>query len=311
MEEAIANVFDHYFNDHQWFRDTSTSFQSFWGGYSNVMIISFNISNFSPEDNDEYIPYDPDTWQYALSDIKDKLRSVMDLNDDDSLNNVIKEYISFKGDPSIIRTDVSERYYLSRFKDALEKDGNWNINEEEVDNDNLLGFEVVESFIAEFSGGIWLQDLFNSINEDFNPDNPELVDMAKKLSNHIATLTSMISSEGMNLLKAGLLSQQFYNNKNLYSAFSNTIKLNELKMDVQIEVDGDPDVNPEKVFQAIIDNNEYLMTIKITCSNWNALAIESIGSMMLGTFNDNNGWHIDSEKCMEALVKADLNMLRN
>jgi len=28
--------------------------------------------------------------------------------------------------------------------------------------------------------------------------------------------------------------------------------------------------------------------------------------MMLGEFNDNNGWHIDADECMEALVRADI-----
>jgi hypothetical protein len=32
--------------------------------------------------------------------------------------------------------------------------------------------------------------------------------------------------------------------------------------------------------------------------------------MMLGTFNDNNGWHIDAEECLEALVRADIPQAR-
>jgi hypothetical protein len=306
MQEAFDQADDLYFYDDSWTVNAELVFDSSWGGYQNVMIISFYSSNYHSEHNEEYYPYDPDTWMYALSDIADRLNTVMDPHAEDSLNNYIKEHISYHGEATTVRTDISSKFYMTRFKDALEEDSNWNIDDEEVDEDNAMGLEIIRSFTAEFSEDVWLQDLFDSVNESFDPDNPELVEMAKRLSNHIATLTSMLSSEGMNILKAGLIHEEFYNNQNLYSGLSGATKLNELDMEVSIEVNRDPDISPEKIFQAIIDNEGYSVTIKITCEDWDAATIETVGKMMLGEFNDNNGWHIDAEECMEALVRADI-----
>jgi len=225
MQEAFDQADDIYFYDDSWTTDASVQFDVNWGGYKNVMIIAFQISGYNSEHNDEYYPYDPDTWMYALSDIKDRLSSAIDPHDDSSLNNYIKEHISYYGAETTVRTDVSSKFYMTRFKDALEEDSNWNIDDIEVDEDNAMGLEIIQSFTAEFSEDVWLQDLFDNVNESFDPDNPELVEMAKRLSNHIATLTSMLSSEGMNILKAGLIHEEFYNNQNLYSGLSLLLNL--------------------------------------------------------------------------------------
>jgi len=308
MTDAVDSADDLYFYDNSWFKDYTVYYRDSAYGYTNVCIIEFHITHFDSEHNENYQSYDPDTWMYALNDIADLVNSVTDPAVDDSLQNYIKEYTSYHGGGDI-RTDVSSKFYMTRFKDALEEDSNWNIDDIEVDEDNAMGLEIIQSFTAEFSDDVWLQDLFDSVNESFDPDNPELVEMAKRLSNHIATLTSMLSSEGMNILKAGLIHQEFYNNQNLYSGLSGATELNELEMEVGIEVNRDADISPEKIFQAIIDNEGYSVTIKITCEDWDAATIETVGKMMLGQFNDNNGWHIDAEECMEALVRADLHSI--
>ncbi len=311
MEEAIDYASETYFYDDNWFKDYSVMFDTFWGGYKNVMIISIDISNFSPEDNFDYMPFSPDTWMYAISEMKDKLSHVMDPHVDDSLNNTIKDYISFRGKPTTVRTDVSEKYFLSRFKEALDEDNNWDINEEEVDDDNPLGFEVLTSFTAEIAESIDLTVLFGEINEDFDPDNPELVEQARKLSAHIATLVSILASEDMNILKAGLLDEQFYNNQSLYSGLSQATKINELDMKVVASIGwGDEDISPETILQGIANDKDLELSINITCEDWSAVDIETIGNMMLGKFKDNNGWHIDSDQNMVALVNANVQVTR-
>ena len=307
MEEAIDYASETYFYDDNWFKDYSVMFDTFWGGYKNVMIISIDISQFSPEDNFDYMPYSPDTWMYAISEMKDKLSHVMDPHVDDSLNNTVKDYISFRGKPTTIRTDVSEKYFLSRFKDALDNDDNWSIDEEEVDDDNPLGFEVLTSFTAEFADSTDLAVLFEDVNEEFDPDNPELVEQARKLSAHIATLVSVLASEDMNILKAGLLDEQFYNNQSLYSGLSQATKLNNLDMKVVASIGwSNDDVSPENILLGIASNKDLEFSIKITCEDWGAADIETIGNMMLGKFKDNNGWHIDAEQNMAALVRANV-----
>ena len=314
MEEAIDYASETYFYDDNWFKDYSVMFDTFWGGYKNVMIISINISQFSPEDNFDYMPYSPDTWMYAISEMKDKLSHVMDPHADDSLNNTVKDYISFRGKPTTVRTDVSEKYYLSTFKEALEEDNNWHIDEEEVDDDNPLGFEVLTSFTAEFSDSIDLTDLFEEVNEEFDPDNPELVEQARKLSSHIATLVSILASEDMNILKAGLLDGRFFGNQSTYTGLAKATKLNELDMKVEASLgtlgNSGNDISPEGILQGIANNHDLELSIKITCENWGATDIEIVGNMMLGKFNDNNGWHIDAEQNMVELVNASVQVTR-
>ena len=310
IEEALDYASETYFYDDDWFRDYSVMFDRFWGGYRNVMVISFEIAQFQNEHNPEYMEAVPDTWLYAISEIKDKLSFVMDPHADDSLNNAIKDYISFRGNPTTVRTDVSERYYLNRFLEALEEDNNWDIDEEEVDDDNPLGFEVITSFTAEFSDSIDLTDLFEEVNEEFDPDNPESVEQARKLSSYIATLVSILASEDMNILKAGLLDEQFYNNQSLYSGLSQATKLNELDMKVEASLgtlgNSGNDISPEGILQGIANNHDLELSIKITCEDWSAIDIETIGNMMLGKFKDNNGWHIDAEQNMVALVRSNV-----
>ena len=310
IEEALDYASETYFYDDGWFKDYSVMFDRFWGGYRNVMVISFEIAQFQNEHNPEYMEAVPDTWLYAISEIKDKLSFVMDPHADDSLNNAIKDYISFRGNPTTVRTDVSERYYLNRFLEALEEDNNWDIDEEEVDDDNPLGFEVITSFTAEFSDSIDLTDLFEEVNEEFDPDNPESVEQARKLSSYIATLVSILASEDMNILKAGLLDEQFYNNQSLYSGLSQATKLNELDMKVEASLgtlgNSGNDISPEGILQGIANNHDLELSIKITCEDWSAIDIETIGNMMLGKFKDNNGWHIDAEQNMVALVRSNV-----
>lgn len=308
MSDAMTDAEEMYFYDENWFREYTTTYHQSAYGYTNVCIIQVGIHNFSEEHNEDYFPYDPDAWMYALSSIADFVNSVTDPAHDDNLQEYIKQYISYysKGE---VRTNISEKFYMTTFKETLEEDSNWNIDDLEVDEDNAIGIEVVESFTAEYSDSVWLQDLFDSINDSFDPDNPELVEMAKRLSNHIATLTSMLTSDGMNILKAGLIHQEFYNNQNLYSGLSRASKLNELEMNVQIEVGGNPDISPENILQGIVDNEEYSVTIKITCENWDAPTIQIVGNMMLGEFNNNTGWHVDAEECMTALVRADIHSI--
>ena len=307
IEDALNYASETYFYDDGWFRDYSVMFERFWGGYRNVMVISLNITNYNNEDNEEYHYGVPDTWMYAISDMKDRLGTVMDPNDDTSLNNAIKDYISFRGNPATVRTDVSDRYYLSRFLKVLEEDNNWDIDEEEVDDGNPLGFEVITSFTAEFADSTDLAVLFEEVNEEFDPDNPELVEQARKLSAHIATLVSILASEDMNILKAGLLDEQFYSNQSLYSGLSQATKINELDMEVVASIGwSNQDISPEAILQGIANNQDLEFSIKITCEDWGAVDIETIGNMMLGKFKDNNGWHIDAEQNMVALVNANV-----
>lgn len=310
FQDSMYSAEDLYFYDQSWFKDHTNDviFRESAFGYKNVCIIDFSIHNYDNGENDQYFALDPDTWMYALNDIADVINKVTDPVNSDSLQNYIKEYISYHS-KGAIRTDVSEKFYLSLFKDKLEEDTNWNINDLEVDEDNTIGIEVVESFIAQYEGGIWLGDLFASINENFNPDNPELVEMAKRFSGHLSTLLSILSSEGMNILKAGLLDNQIYHNKDLYSGLSGGTKLNELQMTIESTVAGQAEISPDIIFQAIIDNEELQLDIKILCKDWDAATIETVGNMMLGKFNRNNGWHIDAEKSAEALVNADVKNL--
>jgi hypothetical protein len=206
----------------------------------------------------------------------------------------------------IVRTDISERYYLTKFKKTLEEDGNWDINEEELDNDNPLGFDVLTSFTAEFSDSSDLNQLFREVNEDFDPENPELVEMAKRMSGHISTLISILASEGMNVIKAGLLNQAFLSNQSLYSSLSQATKLDELDMKVEASIGWSDEISPDRILQGIAEDDDLNLSIKITCEDWDAVTIETVGKMMLGRFNDNNGWHIDVDECLEALVRADI-----
>ena len=314
IEEALDYASETYFYDDRWFKDYSVMFDRFWGGYRNVMVISFEIAQFQNEHNPEYMEAVPDTWLYAISEIKDKLSFVMDPHADDSLNNAIKDYISFRGNPTTVRTDVSERYYLNRFLEALEEDNNWDIDEEEVDDDNPLGFEVITSFTAEFSDSIDLTDLFEEVNEEFDPDNPESVEQARKLSSYIATLVSILASEDMNILKAGLLDGRFFSNQSTYTGLARATKLNELDMKVEASLgtlgNSGNDISPEGILQGIANNHDLELNIKITCENWGATDIEIVGNMMLGKFNDNNGWHIDAEQNMVELVNTTVQVTR-
>lgn len=310
MYDAVEYASETYFYDDGWFEDNYVLFDTFWGGYKNVMIIGFDITHFNEEHNPDYNPFDPDTWMYALSEIKDKLSFVMDRHDDESLNNTVKDYISYNSVVSsgeeVVRTDVSEKYYLSKFKTLLDEDGNWDIDEEELDNDNPLGFDVLTSFTAEFSDSAALGSMFGFVNEDFDPENPEIVEMAKRMSGHITTIVSMLQSEGMNVLKAGLLNQAFLSNQSLYSSLSQATKLNELEMKVEASIGWDDEISPGRILQGIADDDDLSLIIKITCEDWDAITIETVGKMMLGKFNDNNGWHVDVDECLEALVRADI-----
>lgn len=310
MYDAVEYASETYFYDDGWFEDNYVLFDTFWGGYKNVMIIGFDITHFNEEHNPDYNPFDPDTWMYALSEIKDKLSSVMDRHDDESLNNTVKDYISYNSVVSsgeeVVRTDVSEKYYLSKFKTLLDENGNWDIDEEELDNDNPLGFDVLTSFVAEFSNSAALGSMFGFVNEDFDPENPEIVEMAKRMSGHITTIVSILQSEGMNVLKAGLLNQAFLSNQSLYSSLSQATKLNELEMKVEASIGWGDEITPDRILQGIADDDDLELNIKITCEGWGAMTIETVGKMMLGTFNGNNGWHIDQDECLEALVRADI-----
>ena len=308
MENAINSAEEMYFYDQSWFKDYVVYFRHSAFGYKNVCIVEFSIQNYDNGENDQYLSVDSDTWMYALNDIADVVNKITDPMHADNLQNYLKEYATYHS-KGAIRTDVSEKFYMTVFKDALEEDTNWNINDLEVDEDNTIGIEVVESFIAQYEGGIWLGDLFASINENFNPENPELVEMAKRFSGHLSTLLSILSSEGMNILKAGLLDNKIYHNKDLYSGLSGGTKLNELQMTIESTVAGQAEISPDIIFQAIIDNEELQLDIKILCKDWDAATIETVGNMMLGKFNRNNGWHIDAEKSAEALVNADVKNL--
>ncbi len=121
----------------------------------------------------------------------------------------------------------------------------------------------------------------------------------------------MLASEDMNILKAGLLDEQFYSNQSLYSGLSQATKINELDMKVVASIGwGDEDVSPEAILQGIANNKDLELSINITCEDWSAVDIETIGNMMLGKFKDNNGWHIDSDQNMVALVNANVQVTR-
>ena len=46
--------------------------------------------------------------------------------------------------------------------------------------------------------------------------------------------------------------------------------------------------------------------------NQNHMALKTDDELisLMATFNDNNGWHIDAEECLEALVRADIPQAR-
>lgn len=305
MENAISSAEEAYFYNQSWFKNYVVYFRHSAFGYKNVCIVEFSIQNYDNGENDQYFSVDPDTWMYALNDIADVVNKITDPMQSDNLQNYLKEYATYYS-KGAIRTDVSEKFYMTVFKDALEEDSNWNIQDLEVNEDDTIGIEVIESFSAQYEGGIWLGDLFSNINEPLDPENPELVEMAKRFSGHLSTLLSVLSSENMNLFKAGLLDNKIYNDKNLYSGLSGGTKLNELQMTVESKVAGQTDISTDLIFQAIVNNEELSLDIKVLCKDWDAATIETVGNMMLGKFNKNNGWYIDAEKTAEALIHADV-----
>ena len=148
--------------------------------------------------------------------------------------------------------------------------------------------------------------MFGAINDDFDPEDPELVEMAKRMSGHIATIISMLTSEGMNILKASLINDQFLSNAQLYKNISDITSLNELEMVVEADVANDGNITPEKILAAIVENDGLSLDIKIVCRNFDMADVAVFSSMLTGEYQDNNNWSIDAEECLENMIKADI-----
>tara|TARA_R110002153_G_scaffold250919_1_gene407777 strand:- start:1279 stop:3894 length:2616 start_codon:yes stop_codon:yes gene_type:complete len=309
IEEALDQAKEIYFYDDGWFEDPTVMFDGFLAGSSNTMIIRFPITQFNAEHNEEYIPYVPDTWLYAFSEIKDKINYIMDPHVSDSLNNYIKHYISFHY-PSDVITDVSGEYAVSKLKSTLEEDGNWEIEDEQEDDDSPLGDGTTIFFTAKVEAGADLGSTFANLTmEDYDEDNPDQVERAKKMSGALATIISVLQSEGMSALKASLLNDAFIANPDLYDSLSSVTTLGKLDMKVEAEIGrGGEDISPDRIYKGIAEDDELTLVIYVSVSqsDWEAVDSEVIGKMMIGEFKDNNGWHIDADEVLEKMIGSDL-----
>ena len=317
ISEAIGEADNLYFYDDAWFADYSVDFEPSLAGYNNVMRIKFPISRF--QGNDDYFPYDTDTWKYAFSEIADKFDSILDPHIDDSLNNYILAHISYHGDIEQIRTNMSNQWAFTRFQQILEEDANWDVEDvDEAEDDNGLGLMKTLGFTVKKEAGASLGLLFGQITDmdwaKIDEDNPKHVEAAQKIGGVLATIISMMQSDGMNIIKASLLDDNFMDSPEKYEAISNICLINDLEMQVDVTIGWGDAVSPERILKAIL-NDEYLeLEIKFYCDgdNWDSADISIIGNMMLGKFDGsgaggtNNGWHIDADDVLEKMAKANL-----
>ena len=311
ISEAVDEADNIYFYDDAWFTDYDVGFEDRAAGYSNVMRIVFDISNF--QGNDEYYPYDIDTWMYAFSDIADKFNSILDPHVDDSLNNYILAHISYHGEIDKIRTHMSSQWAFTKFQGVLEEDGNWDIEDvDEVEDENGLGLYRTAGFTVTKEVGASLGLLFGQITgvdwDKIDEENPKHVEAAQKIGGVVSTIVSMMQSDGMNIIKASLLDDSFMDSPENYETTSRISLINELDMQVTPTIGWGDAVSPERIIKAILKDEYLELEIKFYCDGdeWTSADIAIIGNMMLGKLNDNNGWHIDSDDVLEKMAKADL-----
>jgi len=311
MEEAMDEASDIYFYDDGWMNGYSVMFDSFLGGSKNTMIIRFPFSGNDSAFSDEYHPYSPDTWLYAFEEIQDKINHVMDPHADDSLNNFIKHFISYTY-PGNVKTDVSGEYLVGGLKTLLEEDGNWVIEDEQEDYESSLPFGITTFFTVKNEEGASLGSAFANLSGgDYDEDEPDQVERAKKMSGALATIISVLQSEGMSALKASLLDDAFIANPDKYDSLSAVTSFENLDMKVVASIGwgtGSDEISPERIYKGIAEDDDLNLEIHISISqsDWTHVDSEVIGKMMAGDFNDNNGWHIDADEVLEAMIGSDL-----
>ena len=308
LGEALDSAEETYFYEKNWFREPTGRLYPSHAGYKNVCIIEFGVYHYDNGENDSYFAYDPDSWMYALNDIADEINGITDPAYDDNLQAYMLEHASYYGGDNF-RTIVSEKFIMNKLKDYIEEDNNWTVDDEEIDYDSPTGLEVVESFTIEYEGGADLTEVFEEINEDFDEENPELVEMAKRMSGHIATLVSMLTSDGMNVLKASLLGDVLLTDTSLYSTLSGVTKINELNMTVEASIGWGDEISPERILQGIANNDDLNLGIKITCEDFDSLTIAFLKQMLVGEFKESNAWFIDAEKSLEGMIQANIQSL--
>lgn len=304
IEDAISIVEDYYFPDDNWFTDLTVLFDRFLFGYNNCMVISIPISNYTSEHNEFYFEWDPDTWDEALRDLSSKLYNSVDRHIDDSLNNLILHHISYHN--PTIKTNVSHEYALTHFKDKLEDEGLWEIEDVEIDEDWNIS-EKVTSFMATKLDGLWLGELFSDLNSGgFDPDDPKIVEGAKRLSISIMNLMNALKSNEMNIFKASLLHTELANNLKLYEYILKKTFLSNLQFNVETFTNGDEIEGSQQILENIIADNDLDLQIKIKVDeNWGPRDFDTIGEMMLGNFDDNVGWHTDTQETLKSIVISD------
>ena len=233
----------------------------------------------------------------------------MDPYEPDSFNNYIKHYISFHY-PHTVKTDVSDEYAVTRFESALKEDQNWDISDVKEDEETPLGSSLISSFTAKFEDGASLGSVFANLSgDDYDEESPDGVEKARKMSVAIATIISILESKEMSVLKASLICESFTSNPQLYDHFSKATSINTLHMQVEASIGSSAgSISPEQVFKGIVDDDELNLSITISISNdyWTLAEEDVVGSMMLGKFGSNNGWHIDADQLLEKLIGSDL-----
>jgi len=309
IEEAVDQGRETYFYDQDWFDAPVVMFGKDLGGSKNTMIIQFSINNFSEEHAEGYYPYDPYSWDEALSTISEHIDSIMDPYEPDSFNNYIKHYISFHY-PHTVTTDVSGEYAVTRFESALEEDKNWGIDDIRKHEENPLGITMISSFTAKFEDGASLGSTFaNLTGDDYDEEYPDGVERARKMSVAIATLISLLESKEMSVLKASLINDAFIANPQLYNHLSVATSINTLRMQVEASIGSSAgSISPEQVFKGIVDDDELNLSITISISDgyWTLADEDVVGLMMMGNFGRNNGWQIDADQVLEKLIGSDL-----
>lgn len=305
IEDAISQFEEVFFYDNDWFTNYDVSFEASWGGYSNVMIIDFPIGNVSEEHVEFYNPYDRNTWQSALEMINSHFSRIMEVQHDDNFQNSILDYLSYWGASKGFSSDRSEKFIITRFKNTIEEDRNWSVDEVQTDEDSM-NFETVESFTAEYSGSADLNTVMSYVlGENFDEDNETHVNAARNISALIENICKLVSSEGMNVIKSGLLSTTFL--KHGFHGVANILSAVNMTVENSIGWGGVDNPDSNRIFQGIIDNDDIEFMIQITIDDSiSTTALGILESAMLGNISEeeNTGWHIDQEETLHKMIMA-------
>jgi hypothetical protein len=305
IEDAISQFEEVFFYDNDWFTDYDVSFEASWGGYSNVMIIDFPIGNVSEEHVEFFNPYDRNTWQSALEMINSHFGRIMEVQYDDNFQNSILDYLSYWGASKGFSSDRSEKFIITRFKNTIEEDRNWSVDEVQTDEDEM-NFDVVESFTAVYSGSADLNTVMSYVlGENFDEDNETHVNAARNISALIENICKLVSSEGMNVIKSGLLSTTFL--KHGFHGVANILSAVNMTVENSIGWGGGDNPDSNRIFQGIIDNDDIEFMIQITIDDSiSTTALGILESAMLGNISEeeNTGWHIDQEETLHKMIMA-------